>query len=159
MTEPIARQIRQNRAFRSPRQAAVVGVLRVADVLNHRLGEVTAVAGLTAVQYNILRILRGAGFDGLPTMEIGERLVNRAPGLTRLVDKLEADGLVQRVRCTTDRRQVFCRLTAAGLERVNSLDPALNDFDESSLAALNDAEISALNDCLGRVLDALSPPC
>jgi DNA-binding MarR family transcriptional regulator len=79
-------------------------------------------------QYNVLRILRGAS-EPLPTLVIAERMIEQAPGITRLIDRLEAKGLVARESCPTDRRKVHCRITTAGNELLSSLDPVLEDAD------------------------------
>src|SRR5881394_2146497 len=71
---------------------------------------------ITGQQYNVLRILRGAEPAGLPTLMIAERMIERTPGITRMVDRLEAKKLVRRDRCESDRRQVLCTITATGLE-------------------------------------------
>ena len=72
---PLQREIRQTRPFRSPRHEAMVGLLRTADVVRRRFTPVVEAAGVTAQQYNVLRILRGAGKDGLPTLFLEERIV------------------------------------------------------------------------------------
>jgi DNA-binding MarR family transcriptional regulator len=77
---------------------------------------------VTLQQYNVLRILRGAGTDGLPTLDIATRMIERSPGITRLLDRLEARRLVRRVRCPEDRRQVLCYATAQALRLLADLD-------------------------------------
>jgi DNA-binding MarR family transcriptional regulator len=122
----IQQEIRQTKPFRSKGQEAVVGLLRTADTLRRALGKVVEPHGLTLQQYNVLRILRGAGDEGLPTLEIAERMIERAPGITRLLDRLEAKKLVRRQRCPTDRRQVLARISRPGLELLERLeDPML----------------------------------
>jgi DNA-binding MarR family transcriptional regulator len=111
---------------------------------------------ITLQQYNVLRILRGAGEQGLPTLEIGERMIEQAPGVTRLLDRLEAKALVRRERCAQDRRQVLCWLTASGLELVERLDEPVDSADAQAVAMLTPDE----QDRLLRMLDAIrtSPP-
>ena len=89
--------------------------------------------GITPQQYNVLRILRGAGAEGLPTLSIGERMIEQTPGVTRLVDRLERKGLVERTPCAKDRRRVFCRMTAKGLELLKELDDPVNRWDARSV--------------------------
>jgi DNA-binding MarR family transcriptional regulator len=99
---------------------------------------------LTVQQYNVLRILRGAGPSGLPTLEIGERLIQPTPGITRLIDRLEKKGLVERERLASDRRCVLCTLTPAGLELVNGLDDLVDRRDEEALQGLDAAQTEEL---------------
>jgi MarR family transcriptional regulator, organic hydroperoxide resistance regulator len=99
----------------------------------------------------VLRILRGARPDKLPTMEIAARMIEQAPGITRLLDRLDEKGLVNRTRCTDDRRQVLCSITRAGLELLAGLDDPVHDSDEWVLSAVNETELAALVDMLRRV--------
>src|SRR5262247_3308432 len=115
-TQKLQDEISQRRPFHSTGAEVVVGVLRTAAVIERYFNQVLMPHGLTIQQYNVLRILRGAGTDGLPTLTIRDRMVHEAPGITRLIDKLEQAGLVRRERSVPDRRQVFCFITDAGLE-------------------------------------------
>lgn len=108
-------------------------------------------ADITPQQYNVLRILRGAGPAGLPTLSIGERMIERTPGVTRLLDRLESKGWIERLRLDGDRRQVFCRATRAGLALLAKLDPAVDAFDDLPRAELNDAELRKLTALLNRL--------
>ena len=145
-------RIRQTREFRSARQEGVIALLLAHDALRHRLVELLASAGeVTMQQYNVLRILRGAGPDGLPTLEIAERMIERSPGVTRLLDRLEKRGLVRRERSAQDRRQVFCRISAEGRELLARLDEPMNDLDEQSLGALSDEQVQLLIELLNKI--------
>lgn len=146
--------IKQTRPFESPRQHAVVGLMRTADVLRRRFADVCESHGVTLQQYNVLRILRGARPEALPTMEIAERMIERTPGVTRLLDRLDRKGLAVRERCAEDRRQVLCSITPEGLELLERMDEPVAREDHQALEALSEDEISALNDLLDRVLDA-----
>src|SRR4030095_9165523 len=101
---PLQREIRQAKPFRSRGQQVVVALLRTADLVRRVVGRVLEPYDITPQQYNVLRILRGAGDRGLPTLEIGERMIEQTPGITRLLDRLEAKELVRRERCREDRR-------------------------------------------------------
>jgi len=147
----LAREIRQTRPFVSARHEAGLGLLRTVDLLRRHGAPLFARAGVTAQQYNVLRILRGAGADGLPTLEIGERMVEQAPGITRLIDRLERKGLVRRRRCRSDRRQVFCHIAPAGLELLGALEKPVRDAGEAALSALSDSQVTRLI----RMLDTL----
>src|ERR1700741_49225 len=100
--------------FRSREQQATLGRLGTADPVKRSLAQVIEPHGIPPQQYNVLRILRGAGPEGLPTLTIGERMIEQTPGVTRLVDRLERKGLVARAPCAKDRRRVFCRITTKG---------------------------------------------
>ncbi len=103
-------------------QQALVSLFRTTDAVRRALAAVLEPHGLTGQQYNVLRILRGAHPDPLPVMEVAERMMEQTPGITRLLDRLEAKGLVVRVRCREDRRQVHCSVTEAGLALLAGLD-------------------------------------
>jgi DNA-binding MarR family transcriptional regulator len=147
----IQAEIRQRRPFPSLAQAAVVALARTSDLMRRRLAEVVEGGRLTPQQYNVLRILRGAGEDGLPTLEIAERMIEHAPGVTRLLDRLEAKRLVRRARCPRDRRQVLCWITPAGVQLVGSLDGPMEQGARAFMRPLGAREITTLL----RLLDAL----
>ena len=118
--------------------------MRTADMVRRSVASVVEPAGVTPQQYNVLRILRGAGERGLPTLEIAERMIEETPGITRLIDRLELKGLVCRERCKTDRRQVFCRITAQGLDLLHQLDMPLQKADEAALQSLGHQDLEQL---------------
>ena len=142
--------------FRSREQQATLGLLRTADAVKRSLAQVVEPHGITPQQYNVLRILRGAGPDGLPTLTIGERMVEQTPGVTRLVDRLEGKGLVARTPCPKDRRRVFCRITEKGLELLTELDEPVNRWDAKAVAALAPSDLASLIGLLDRVRSANS---
>ena len=147
----LSEEIRQTRPFQSPAQEALLALLRTTDLLRHHLTRVLAPWGITLQQYNVLRILRGADEEGLPTLGIAERMIERAPGITRLLDRLEARDWIVRTRCPEDRRQVLCRLTPAGQELLQELDPTMNTADEVLSDRLQPEEIEQLIDFLERI--------
>ncbi len=122
----IEEELQQRRPFRSTGIAAVVSVMRTAALLQRHLSQAVEPSGITRQQYNVLRILRGAGDKGLPTLAIRDRRVEEAPGITRLIDRLEHAGLVTRERCSPDRRQVLCHITASGLALLERLEPRVD---------------------------------
>ncbi|HEX6903491.1 MAG TPA: MarR family transcriptional regulator [Thermoanaerobaculia bacterium] len=148
---PILREIRQSKPFRTKGQEVLVALLRTADVVRRAVGRVLEPYDITPQQYNVLRILRGAGEQGLPTLEIADRMIEQAPGVTRLLDRLEAKGWVRRQRCPEDRRQVLCWLTPAGLELVTRLDEPVESADAEAVAELSPED----QDHLLRLLDAV----
>ena len=112
----LQKAIRQQRPFESAGQEIVLGLMRTTDVIRRLFHEVYEPHGITSQQYNVLRILRGALPNGLPTLVIRKRMVERTPGVTRLIDRLEARGWVERETPKSDRRQVICRITAGRAE-------------------------------------------
>lgn len=148
----IQHALRQTKPFRSRRQEALVGLLLTAEAARWPLQDLFADHdGLTLQQYNVLRILRGAGPEGLPTLDIADRMIERTPGITRLIDRLEAKGLVARVRARDDRRQVICRIGAAGLRLLKALDRPVAALDESILGCLGEREVAQLIELLDKV--------
>jgi DNA-binding MarR family transcriptional regulator len=125
-------EIQQDKAFVSPEEEAFLALQRTASLLLQALGRSLKDHDLTPAQYNTLRILRGALPDALTCGEIGERLVSPGPDVTRLLDRLEKNGLVARLRDEGDRRVVRARITDQGVEILASLDGPV----ESTLARL-----------------------
>src|SRR5512146_1399661 len=114
--------------------------MRTADVMHRRFAAVVEPAGVSFQQYNVLRILRGAGKEGIPTLEVASRLVEQTPGITRLLDRLEARKWIRRERCPSDRRQVLCRITSEGLALLARLEKAVDAFDDECFAMLTAEE-------------------
>jgi MarR family transcriptional regulator, organic hydroperoxide resistance regulator len=133
-------EIVQRRPFHSVKAELAVSILRTAALLERHFAQVVAESGVTVQQYNVLRILRGAGSEGLPTLVIRDRMIHAAPGITRLLDKLEKAGLARRERCSPDRRQVFCYITERGLAVLERLDEDMRKADETAAGNLTDAE-------------------
>jgi len=147
----LQREIRQRRPFRSSTQEAAVGLLRTTDRVRRTLAGVVEPRGITLQQYNVLRILRGARPRGLPTLEIAARMVEHAPGITRLLDRLEAKALVRRQRHASDRRQVLCRITPVGLRLLAGLDAGVQRADETPLGVLSRRDVRRLIALLDRI--------
>ena len=147
----IQKEIRERKPFRSRRQEGNLALLRTADLLRRAGERLVQPHGITGQQYNVLRILRGAGSEGLPTLEIAQRMIEQSPGITRLLDRLDAKKLVRRERCAHDRRQVLCYITPAGRELLAQLDEPVNQLDDANLGMLSAADV----DRLIRILDAI----
>ncbi len=147
----VQHEIRQTKPFGSKGQEGAVGLLRTADLLRRSLAKVVAPHGLTLQQYNVLRILRGAGASGLPTLDIAERMIEQAPGITRLLDRLEAKKLVRRRRCPSDRRQVLCWIDPAGLELLGRLQEPVQLADAALLGRLPRRKLELLIELLDDV--------
>jgi MarR family transcriptional regulator, organic hydroperoxide resistance regulator len=125
-------------------QEAVVSILRTANYLRTFCSPIFDLHSITPQQYNVLRILRGAGQEGLPTLQIAERMIEHAPGITRLLDRLEAKKLVRRERPSGNRRQVLCYVTKTGLDLVRELDGPMQEQAVEALRSLKKSEIDEL---------------
>lgn len=128
-----------------------LNMVRSADALGRAEAMLLRSRGLSGAQYNVLRILRGARPDGLRCAEIATRMVSRDPDVTRLLDRLERDGLVARERSAQDRRVVTTRITVAGLERVEGLDEPLDELLRRQLAHMSRADLRRLDELLEQV--------
>ena len=134
-----------------PEQAAFLNVLRTEDLLTAELRALLTGHGITAQQYNVLRILRGADPEGLPILEIGVRMVTRVPDVTRLVDRMEAAQLVVRTRSDSDRRVVRTTLTAEGTRIVDSLLQPVTELHRQQLSHLTPDELAELSRLLEKI--------
>ena len=150
----LQREIQQTKPFASVAEEAALGLLRTSDVLHRVLAEVVQPSGITLQQYNVLRILRGAGPEGLPTLEIGARMIEEAPGITRLLDRLERKTLVERHRCPKDARRVLCRITSAGSKLLRDLDRPMRRASDAFFSPLRGDQARRLI----RLLDAVRSP-
>ena len=121
----------QHPRFESAAQEAVVSLLVTAAVVLQRMNDLLRGHGVTHDQYNVLRILRGAHPDGHPRVEVGKRLMSRAPDVTRLLDRLERQGLVERGWAPENRRLSVARITPAGLALLARVDPELLALQEA----------------------------
>ena len=122
MTSSLQEELRQTKPFGSLEQEATLSVERTSAVLRHGVAEALRPFGVTPAQYNVLRILRGAGPNGLCRHEISDRLLTQVPDVTRLLDRMEAAGLVTRERSTEDRRLVATRITEEGRRLLDRID-------------------------------------
>jgi DNA-binding MarR family transcriptional regulator len=148
-------ELQQARPFESPAHEAILALNRTTDLLRQKIAGVVEPHGISPQQYNVLRILRGAGKTGMPTLDIADRMVEKAPGITRLLDRLESKHLVRRRRCPKDRRQVLCWITEAGLKLLAELDTPVTEMGPHLLRPLNGSEIGALIEMLNRIRSGL----
>jgi DNA-binding MarR family transcriptional regulator len=138
------REAKQKHLVHSRQQDAVVSILRTANYLGRFYSPVFGQQGITSQQYNVLRILRGAGLGGIPTLEVAERMIEQAPGITRLLDRLERKKLVRRERPSENRRQVLCYINKPGLDLLRELDTPVKNQDNQALHRLDQSEIEEL---------------
>jgi DNA-binding MarR family transcriptional regulator len=143
--------IQQRKPFESLEQEVFLEVLRTGHALVEGLVELLRPYGLTQPQYNVLRILRGAGAAGLPTGDVGERMVaSREPDVTRLLVRMERDGLVVRARPAENRRFVTARITPKGLEVLTALDGPVAEMHRDQLRHMSRRQLVQLAELLER---------
>ena len=157
MAEKLRRELKKRGPFASLEQEALLSIARTGDQLLIRSERLVREHGLTGPQYNVLRILRGEG-KPLPMQEIASRTVQVVPGITGLVDRLEAAGLVRRERSTDDRRVIFVGITPKALELLAKLDAPVSALEKKLLGGLTQAEQRQLIELLEKVRDHLERP-
>ena len=136
--------VRRKDLVHSREKDAAVSILRTANYLRRFWSPVFDRYGITSQQFNVLRILRGAGLGGLPTLDIAERMIEQTPGITRLLDRLERNKLVRRERPSDNRRQVLCYITKRGLDLLQELDTPVKKQGNQVLHRLDESEIEEL---------------
>jgi DNA-binding MarR family transcriptional regulator len=141
----LAREIRQRKPFEGPEHEAYLNLVRTATALMRREAEVLNAHDLTPAQFNVLRILRGAGTEGRICREIGERMLAYDPDVTKLLDRLEARGLVVRARRTSDRRAIVARITPDGLRTLQAVDKPMLDLVVGLLGHLGEKKLKTLS--------------
>ncbi|MEO8026039.1 MAG: MarR family transcriptional regulator [Bryobacteraceae bacterium] len=148
MSGKLQAEIRQSKPFGSIEEEAILNLAKTADLLEQRIEAVLKPFGISQTQYNVLRILRGAGKDGLSCRQIGERMISHDPDITRLIDRMEKPGLVSRSRETSDRRVVVVRITDAGLKLVKQLDEPLEKSLKESIGHVGRGKLESLIEVL-----------
>src|SRR5262245_12523665 len=143
MTSALQREIKKRTPFDLPEQEAMLNILRTADQLQIRFARLFRKFGLTPQQYNILRILRGEGRP-LPILEIASRMITVVPGITGLIDRLEAASLVVRRRCDNDRRVIYVAIAPRAAQLLAEIDAPLNAMHKQLLGHMSPDELAAL---------------
>lgn len=138
-------ELKKKSPFDSPEQEAYLNLLRTTDHLQTEFTKLFNAHGLSGPQYNVLRILRGSGGEGVPCLEIAGQMITRMPDITRLVDRLEAANLVERSRTESDRRVVLVRITPAGNELLAQLDQPVRDMHRHVMSNLSEIELNELS--------------
>jgi len=141
----------------SPIDLAFVQILKTADTLVNEVTGVLKPAGLTATQYNVLRILRGAHPDSLTCGQMAERMMTRDPDITRLMDRMERQDLITRKRDSADRRHVSIGITATGLKLLKELDEPIHTLHRRQFSRLGAQELKSLTDLLELVRHDSNP--
>lgn len=147
MTGRIRKEIRK-KPFRRVEDEAFVNLLRTVDALMQGVAATLKPAGLSPAQYNVLRVLRGAGPDGLACREIGERMIAKDPDITRLLDRLEERDLISRSRDRADRRVITTRITDKGMRILKELDKPIEELHVKQLGHLGEQRLRSLVDLL-----------
>ena len=151
MLSGLGAELKQNKPFTSLEEEAALSIARTAAVLEHRVSQALKAHSLSTSQYNVLRILRGAGPEGLCRNEVGTRLVTQVPDVTRLLDRMEDAGLISRQRGTEDRRYVTTRITRKGLDLVDALDKPMTELLQAQLGHVSKKALRSLVDALAEV--------
>jgi DNA-binding MarR family transcriptional regulator len=155
MSSRLQAEIKQTKPFPRRSSEALLSVLRTAALLEHQLNEILRPYGVTALQYNVLRILRGAGAKGLCGREIAERVVSKVPDVSRLLDRMEGMQLLRRERDATDRRHVTARITPKGLRVLDEASPMLEAFERERFGHLDAERLQHIIDGLADIRDVL----
>lgn len=136
MTSKLAAEIRQSKPFASVEEEALLNLVRTSEFLHKRQAAFFKQFQLTPTQYNVLRILRGAGEEGVNCSQISERMLTTDPDITRMLDRLEGRNLIVRNRSTRDRRAVIARITTSGLALLESIDAPLAKLIETQFSGV-----------------------
>jgi DNA-binding MarR family transcriptional regulator len=148
MPRGLQAELKQKIPFTSREQEAYLSLLRTADALQTRVEAHLKGFGLTGTQYNALRILRGAGPEGLPCREIGERMITHDPDITRLLNRLEDRGLVERIRSRHDRRVIYGKITPPGLKLLREMDAPIEKYGRGLLRHVGQERLKELIELL-----------
>jgi DNA-binding MarR family transcriptional regulator len=153
MSPTLQQDLKQKKPFRSLQQEAYLSVVRTSTSLTDAMEDLVKARGISATQYNVLRILRGSGAEGLCRNELRDRMLTRMPDMTRLLDRMEVAGLVVRAREGDDRRMVMTRITETGRRLLDDLDAPVMALHRKQMAGLTDAQLRSLSDLLTLVRD------
>jgi MarR family transcriptional regulator, organic hydroperoxide resistance regulator len=144
MSTRIQDEIQQTKPFSSVASEAHVALLRTADLVARSLAEALKPFGISGTQYNVLRILRGAGPHGLPCGAIGERMITQDPDITRLLDRMEKAGWIERTRDSRDRRVVITRLTKQGKKLTDEVEAPLAEIERQRMKRVGEKHLREL---------------
>jgi len=153
----LQQEIQQTRPFELVEEEAMLNIVRTAEVVQRTIADFLDGFGLSSVQYNVLRILRGAGPAGATCSQIGKRMLTHDPDITRLLDRMEARELIARARDGADRRAVITRITEKGLELVGEIDQPLKRLFQTRLGEIGRDGLANLTAQLEKVREAFGP--
>lgn len=154
MPSRLQSELKKKRPFEHREQEAILNILRTNDQFQNRFGKLFREFGITASQYNVLRILRGEG-QPMPCLEIADRMIQVVPAMTGLLDRLEAQELIRRERCTEDRRVVYVEPTAKAVELLARMDEPVLSLHRSLMGHLSPGELNELSRLLEKARESL----
>jgi DNA-binding MarR family transcriptional regulator len=140
----LAEEIKQSKPFSSLQQEVYLSILRTADELHSRVAALLKPFGVSTTQYNVLRILRGAGSNGHRCSEIAERMITREPDITRLLDRMAKAGWITQSRDTDDRRVVITRITPEALKLLKEIDKKIVELDRNFMANISEKKLKTI---------------
>ncbi len=149
MSSILLDDLQQTKPFSSLREEVWISLHRTSAVLSHVVDHQLRPRGLSLTQYNVLRILRGAGEAGLCQYAIGDRLIAQVPDVPRILERMEKAGWIRRDRAEDDRRMVFARLSATGMALVDELDQPMREMMDGMFRGMCEAQLTQLNELLG----------
>ena len=157
MLRGLQAEIKQTKPFQSLEEEAALNLLRTTDALVRQTVEMLKAWSLSPTQYNALRILRGAGAEGVTCGELSERMLTKDPDITRLIDRLDTRGLITRGRHDQDRRVVRTRITQAGLDLLAEIDKPARKLSREQLGHLSEDQLRQLIGLLELARERLNP--
>ena len=145
MATTLQQEIKQSKPFESLQQEVLLNIARTSAVLMHRMEQSFREFGVTATQYNVLRIIQGAGSEGVSQCDIAVRLVAETPDVPRLLKRTEVAGLIRRTVDPNDKRVLRVALTSAGTRLLKQIEPQLKKLGLALFPSLSQAELRTLN--------------
>jgi DNA-binding MarR family transcriptional regulator len=152
MKSVIQRKLQKKKPFSSDNQEAIMGILLAAEKLRQQMDAAMSNWDITLQQYNVLRILRGTNEAGLPIMKIADRMIEKTPGITRMIDRMVKQKKVKRERSIEDRRKILVTITPIGLQLLQDMQGAIDQYDEDCFSQFTEAECKQLIRGLNRFL-------
>lgn len=154
MSGKLQSELKKRNPFDLPEQEAMLNLLRTNDQFENRFGRLFRKFGLTASQYNVLRILRGEG-DPMPCLEVANRMIQVVPAITGLIDRLEKAELVTRDRCEKDRRVIYIALTEKAEKLLEEMDEPVMELHRTLLGHMTKKELTELTRLLEKCRSSL----
>ena len=146
----LKRRLKQNN-FESHEQEAILNILVCSNNIKAKVDTVCAASGITISQYNVLRILNGKYPEGYPRYDIISRMIDPAPDVTRLIDRLIKQGLVERFTSSEDRRLSMARITTKGKSLLTQIKPKIDELNLLITNSINKKESKELSVLLEKV--------